>query len=168
MCTMGVTADRHDFIDNAIENGASAIVVSKDIRDKSVPIIKVEDTNVELPKLCARFYDYPDKKLTMIGITGTKGKSSTAYYIKYILDDYMKEIKTNSNDDIINTLENDKKSEYFDLFIDAIKKYEAALEAGEKEAKENAIIKIKEKLKVCLIILSNLYPTINPTLKLPI
>ena len=39
VCTMGVTADRHDFIDNAIENGASAIVVSKDIRDKRKKVI---------------------------------------------------------------------------------------------------------------------------------
>ena len=54
VCTMGVTADRHDFIDNAIENGASAIVVSKDIRDKSVPIIKVPDSNRELPYLCQK------------------------------------------------------------------------------------------------------------------
>lgn len=76
VCTMGVTADRHDFIDSAIENGASAIVVSKDVGKKSVPIIKVENTNKELPYLCQRFYDYPDKKMTMIGVTGTDGKTS--------------------------------------------------------------------------------------------
>ena len=67
ICTMGVTADRHDFIDSAIENGASAIVVSRDVGEKSVPIIKVEDTNKELPELCRRFYDYPHKKLHKIG-----------------------------------------------------------------------------------------------------
>ena len=77
VCTMGVTADRHDFIDDAIEHGAAAILVSKDIRDKRVPIIKVPDTNRELPFLCQKFYDYPDKKMTMIGTTGTDGKTST-------------------------------------------------------------------------------------------
>ena len=45
VCTMGVTADRHDFIDEAIANGASAIVVSRDVGKKSVPVIKVDNTN---------------------------------------------------------------------------------------------------------------------------
>ena len=85
VCTMGVTADRHDYIDNAIENGASAIVVSKDIRDKSVPIIKVPDTNRELPYLCQKLYDYPDQKLKMIGVTGTDGKTSTATIIQNLI-----------------------------------------------------------------------------------
>ena len=85
VCTMGVTADRHDFIDNAIENGASAIVVSKDIRDKRVPIIKVPDTNRELPYLCQKLYDYPDKKLKMIGVTGTDGKTSVATIIQSLI-----------------------------------------------------------------------------------
>ena len=46
ICTKGVTADRHDFIDDAIKNGASAIVVSRDVGEKEVPVIKVKDTNV--------------------------------------------------------------------------------------------------------------------------
>ena len=58
VCTMGVTADRHDFIDEAIKNGASAIVVSRDVGKKSVPVIKVDDTNKEMPKLCQKFYVY--------------------------------------------------------------------------------------------------------------
>ena len=58
VCTKGVTADRHDFIDDAIKHGASAIIVSKDIRDERVPIIKVPDTNRELPYLCQKFYDW--------------------------------------------------------------------------------------------------------------
>ena len=41
VCTMGITADRHDFIDEAISNGAVACVVSKDVGEKSVPLIKV-------------------------------------------------------------------------------------------------------------------------------
>ena len=57
VCTMGVKADRHDFIDEAIKNGCSAVVVSRDVGEKSVPIIKVENTNDELPKLCQKFFD---------------------------------------------------------------------------------------------------------------
>lgn len=85
ICTKGVTADRHDFIDMAILNGASAIVVSKDVGEKNVPIIKVEDTNKELPRLCARFYDHPEDKLKIIGITGTDGKTSTATIIQTLI-----------------------------------------------------------------------------------
>ena len=55
VCTMGVTTDRHDFIDEAIEKGASAIVVSRDVGQKSVPVIHVENTNEEMKKL-ARFF----------------------------------------------------------------------------------------------------------------
>ena len=45
VCTKGVTADRHDFIDEAISNGASCIVVSRDVKENRVPVIKVSDTN---------------------------------------------------------------------------------------------------------------------------
>lgn len=85
VCTMGVTADRHDFIDDAIKNGASAVIVSKDVGKKSVPIIKVPDTNRELPYLCQKFYDYPDKKLKMIGVTGTDGKTTTSTIIQTLI-----------------------------------------------------------------------------------
>ena len=85
VCTLGVTADRHDFIDDAIKNGAVAIVVSKDVGEKKVPIIKVPDTNRELPYLCQKFYDYPDKKLKMIGVTGTDGKTSTTTIIQTLI-----------------------------------------------------------------------------------
>lgn len=85
VCTMGVTADRHDFIDEAIENGASAIIVSRDVPPKGVPIIKVPDTNREFPFLCQKFYDYPDTKMTMIGVTGTDGKTSTSTIIQTLI-----------------------------------------------------------------------------------
>ena len=85
VCTMGVTADRHDFIDDAIANGAVAVVVSHDVGKKRVPVVKVEDTNKEFPYLCQRFYDYPENKLTMIGITGTDGKTSTATIIQTLI-----------------------------------------------------------------------------------
>ena len=87
VCTMGVTADRHDFIDSAIENGAAAVVVSKDVGKKSVPIVRVENTNEELPYLCQRFYDFPDKKMTMIGVTGTDGKTTTTTIVQALLGD---------------------------------------------------------------------------------
>lgn len=85
VCTMGVTADRHDFIDQAIENGASAIMVSKDVGEKSVPVIKVSNTNDELSRLCQKFYNYPNKELTMIGVTGTDGKTTTSTIVQTLI-----------------------------------------------------------------------------------
>lgn len=84
VCTMGVNVDRHDFIDDAIAHGASAVVVSKDVTC-SVPTIKVENTNKELPKICDKFYDYPGRELTMVGITGTDGKTTTSTLVQAFL-----------------------------------------------------------------------------------
>lgn len=96
VCTTDGIVDWHEFIDEAIENGASAIIVSKDIRNKSVPIIKVPDANRELPYLCQKFYGYPDTKLKMIGVTGTDGKTSTATIIQSLIgSDFCGYIGTN-------------------------------------------------------------------------
>ena len=61
VCTKGVNADRHDFIDDAIKNGAVAVIVSRDV-NCSVPMVKVSDTNKILPIICSKFYDNPEKK----------------------------------------------------------------------------------------------------------
>ena len=95
VCTMGVTADRHDFIDEAISNGACAVVVSKDVGEKSVPLIRVKDTNSYLRELCSKYYDYPYNKLEMIGITGTNGKTTVAEIIYQLLGDDCAYLGTN-------------------------------------------------------------------------
>ena len=95
VCTMGVTADRHDFIDEAIENGACAVVVSKYVGVKSVPIIKVADTNSYLRELCSKYYDYPYNKMEMIGVTGTNGKTTVAEIIYQLLGDDCAYLGTN-------------------------------------------------------------------------
>ena len=85
VCTKGVTADRHDFIDEAKKNGASALIVSKDVNEHDIPVVKVPDTNRELPYLCQKFYDYPDQKMKMIGVTGTDGKTSVTTIIQTLI-----------------------------------------------------------------------------------
>ena len=87
VCTKGVTRDRHDFIFDAIKNGAVAAVISRDIEGLTIPFVKVSDTNYELPYLCQKFYDYPDQKLKMIGVTGTDGKTSTTTIIQTLIGD---------------------------------------------------------------------------------
>ena len=140
VCTMGVNADRHDFIDDAIKNGASAIVVSKDVGIKSVPIIKVDDTNKELPLICSKFYDNPQNKLTIIGVTGTDGKTSVSTIIQTLLGkDVCGYIGTNgrscskfSLETSNTTPDSDKLYKYFNEFVLAGCKYvvmEASSEA---------------------------------------
>lgn len=87
ICTDYGTMDRHLFIDDAIKNGASAIIVKKNIENKSVPIIKVDDPNKEFVNIINKFYDYPTKKLNMIGITGTDGKTTVATIIHNLIED---------------------------------------------------------------------------------
>jgi len=84
VCTKGVNTDRHDFIDEAIDNGASVLIVKKDGNYK-IPYIKVSDPNKELSILSSKFYDNPDKKIKLIGITGTDGKTTTATIIRDLL-----------------------------------------------------------------------------------
>lgn len=78
LCTMGVTADRHLFIEDAVKNGAAAVVVSRDVKDPGVPVVKVPDTNKEIFHLAGELYSYPQNELKMIGVTGTNGKTSVA------------------------------------------------------------------------------------------
>ena len=84
ICIKGAKIDRHDYIDEAIKNGASFLVTSKDV-DVNVPYIKVEDVNAIYEDLYRRFYDFPQDKLTLIGITGTDGKTSTTTIIQELL-----------------------------------------------------------------------------------
>lgn len=78
VCTSGVNFDRHDFIDEAVKNGASLIVVSKDIKRSDVEIIKVENTDKFLPVLARKLYDFHREDFKIVAVTGTDGKTTTA------------------------------------------------------------------------------------------
>ena len=80
---------RPEFLEAAREQGAFAYVSETPYPQASLPCIQVTDMRQAIAPLADLFYDHPSGKLKVIGLTGTKGKSSTAYYLKYILDEYM-------------------------------------------------------------------------------
>ena len=97
VCVKGFTVDGHAFAGKAAEQGAAAIVVDSSREDKSVDefvklgnryglsVIEIEDTHKHLSDICANFYDHPENKLAVFGITGTKGKTTTAFMLREIL-----------------------------------------------------------------------------------
>ena len=81
----GGTVDGHDFIQKALDNGAAAVVGDRDLDGLSVPYIRLENPRRSLTWLAAAFYNWPARKLTVIGVTGTDGKTTTSNLIYKIL-----------------------------------------------------------------------------------
>lgn len=88
----GLTHDGHQFINQAISNGAIVIVHTRELKNKKegITYIQRSDLSAEYPELVNRFYDYPSSKLKLVGITGTNGKTTTAILTQYLLSAKMK------------------------------------------------------------------------------
>ena len=84
----GAQVDGHDFIDAAIEQGASSIVVDSDWQGSApgVTVVEADDSRAMLGPICSWFYDHPSRQLELIGVTGTNGKTSTTYLLESIFD----------------------------------------------------------------------------------
>ncbi len=88
VCIKGFASDGHKYIESAIKSGASAIVV-QDVADYSAhdaAFIAVEDSRVALAGISAQWFSNPAHDMTMIGLTGTKGKTTTAHMLKKIFE----------------------------------------------------------------------------------
>jgi UDP-N-acetylmuramoyl-L-alanyl-D-glutamate--2,6-diaminopimelate ligase len=82
---MGRSFDGHDFIPRALERGAAAVVGEHPIDRLSVPYVQVRDAQQALGWLAAAYHDFPSRKLVVIGVTGTDGKTTTCTLIHSIL-----------------------------------------------------------------------------------
>ena len=82
----GFETDGHQYIADAVNNGAQAVIVEKEVDELEIPVIEVEDSRKALAQVSAKFYDYPAQKLTVVGVTGTNGKTTTTYLIEGILN----------------------------------------------------------------------------------
>ena len=84
-CVPGSRADGHDFAAAAVERGAAALVVERQVR-VAVPQIVVEETRAAMPGAAAAFFGYPTRELEVAGVTGTTGKTTTTYLLYAILE----------------------------------------------------------------------------------
>lgn len=87
VCIKGAAFDGHTFVGEAAVKQAAAVVIAQDIEIPSgLTVLKVSDTRLALAMLSAAWFGYPAEQLKTIGITGTKGKTTTTYMIKSILE----------------------------------------------------------------------------------
>ncbi len=91
----GKDMDGHDYIEKAIKNGAKCILHSKELEEKEgIEYFLVSDLRKKLGIIASEFYDWPQNKLNIIGITGTNGKTTTTYLLEELLDGKVSRIGT--------------------------------------------------------------------------
>ena len=84
-CVPGFTRDGHDFAPDAVARGAAALVVARPV-DAGVPEVQVADVRAAMATAAARFYGDPTATLPVVGVTGTNGKTTTAFLVRALLE----------------------------------------------------------------------------------
>lgn len=85
-CIAGTKHDAHDFAPQALQKGAVALVVTQPMPELAAPQIVVSDARAAMALMAAAFYGHPSQQMKMVGITGTKGKTTTSFFVKAILE----------------------------------------------------------------------------------
>lgn len=90
VCMVGAVTDGHKYIPDAVEKGASVIVLEREEEaaqiQENITVLKVASARLALALMSAALFDHPARKLVTIGLTGTKGKTTTTYMIKKVLE----------------------------------------------------------------------------------
>ena len=84
-CISGLRFDAHDFANQAVENGCSALIVERFVDAPAVQV-KVDNVRCAMAHIASAFYGHPARSLRMVGVCGTKGKTTTSYLMKAILE----------------------------------------------------------------------------------
>ena len=88
VCVPGFKVDGHSYAAEVVKKGVTALIVEKDVENvpADVTLIYVKDAREALAEAAAAFYDYPSRKLKLVGVTGTKGKTTTTYMLRSIFE----------------------------------------------------------------------------------
>ncbi|MBE7010681.1 MAG: UDP-N-acetylmuramoyl-L-alanyl-D-glutamate--2,6-diaminopimelate ligase [Ruminococcaceae bacterium] len=86
ICIKGYVADGHNYAKSAIQNGAVAILAQDPLPECEVPVFYVDDTRKAMAQVAACFYDHPERKLKLIAVTGTNGKTTVTTLIQSVLE----------------------------------------------------------------------------------
>lgn len=132
ICIKGANFDGHKAAYQAVKDGAAAVLACRDVEvpeEADVTVIRVKDTRYAMAFVAAAWFDHPAKKLVTIGITGTKGKTTTTYLVKSILENAGRKaglvgtIETIIGDEHIHAVNTTPESwllqEYFDRMVKA-------------------------------------------------
>lgn len=86
VCLCGSSVDSHAFAQQAADAGAAAIIAQHEVEVKGVPVVYVKNTRYAMAVMSAAYFGHPADQIRVVGITGTKGKTTTSYMIRSILE----------------------------------------------------------------------------------
>ncbi|MGE5615006.1 MAG: UDP-N-acetylmuramoyl-L-alanyl-D-glutamate--2,6-diaminopimelate ligase [Bacillota bacterium] len=93
VCIDGTVADGHEYAAQALDNGAAALITQKDLTlPAGIPVVRTPDTRTALAYISDKFYGHLTSRFSLTGITGTKGKTTTSFMVKSILEASMRKV----------------------------------------------------------------------------